>query len=101
MNSTGAPSPRGNHHAVMLGNKIVVFGGGFDLAPLADGGIYDVTTDTWEELPLDECAPPARIGDSFTAFGNGRQALRWGGALPTESAPAPDQPIEQGWIFTL
>ena len=94
MSNTNAPSARTGHGALMLGAKFVVFGGSPGLIKLGDGGIYDTATDTWEPLPLDECAPEPRSQASFTAFGDGKSALLWGGFTP-------DLPVEQGWLFKL
>lgn len=103
VSSEGAPSARVLAYGAALqaqgaGTRAVVWGGEtadqFD--PTNTGGIYDAATDTWAALPLDECSPPPLNGATFTAFGNGRQALLWGGTSPGE----PSMP-EQGWVFTL
>ncbi len=94
MSNANAPGPRWGHLAVMLGAKLVVFGGSASLEDLANGGIYDTATDTWEPLPLDECAPEPLAFASFTAFGDGKSALLWGGFTP-------DLAVEQGWLFKL
>ena len=39
------------------------------------GDVYKRQTDTWEPLPLDECAPEPLAFASFTAFGDGKSAL--------------------------
>lgn len=105
VSTAGAPSARSLAYGVALttpeaGTKVVVWGGEptGQLEPTNTGGIYDVATDTWAPLPLDECSPPPLYGAAatFTAFGNGRQALLWGGASPDEPGMR-----EQGWVFTL
>jgi hypothetical protein len=53
----------------------------------------DTTTDSWEPLPLDECSPEPRSDATFTAFGDGKSALLWGGFTP-------DLAVEQGRLFT-
>ncbi|MBI3200202.1 MAG: hypothetical protein HYZ29_01590 [Myxococcales bacterium] len=53
----------------------------------ATGGIYDTAADVWAPLPLGDCAPPARKVATFTAFGNGTQALLWGGVSPGNELP--------------
>lgn len=98
MSVTNAPSARARHFAVMLGAKLVVWGGQDDGAlHTATGGMYDITTDQWETLPLDECAPGPRSGATFTAFGDGKHVLLWGGE---PQPPSADAPVEQGWILT-
>lgn len=97
MSTENAPGPRAGHYAAMVGSKLVVFGGSTgEVLDSATGGIYDVTSDTWAPLPLGDCAPPPRSSATFTAFGNGTQALLWGGVSPGDELPG-----EYGWLFTL
>lgn len=106
LSTVGAPSARAYHRAVMLvlpsGSKMVVFGGtGPGEQTVNDGGVYDLSTDTWQPLPMDECAPPPFLaGFTFTAFGSGKKALVWGGHDPN-SEPWPGEWPEQGWILSL
>ena len=56
------PSPRGGHVAVVLNNKIHLFGGGNSRSTLADHSEYDPATDTWRDLaplPRSEGSPAA------------------------------------------
>jgi N-acetylneuraminic acid mutarotase len=56
------PNPRGGHAAVVLDDKIHVFGGGNSVSTLADHSEYDPATDTWRDLapvPRDEGSPAA------------------------------------------
>jgi hypothetical protein len=103
MNEQGAPSPRWSASSAVLTTadgqtKVVVWGGksGVD-GPTASGGVYDVSTGTWQPMQDDACAPPALNGSTFTAFGDGRSALLWGGARPDTADVMP----EQGWVYTL
>ena len=103
ISTAGAPSARSQAYAAALGTpglgaRVVVWGGSPNdqFGSTNTGGIYDVATDTWTPLPPDECRPPALNSATFTAFGNGRQALLWGGSSD-EDLTAP----EEGWLFTL
>jgi hypothetical protein len=103
ISNAGAPSARSRAYAVALnppglGARVVIWGGSpkGEIDEMNTGGIYDVATDTWSPLPLDECSPPALNSATFTAFGNGRQALLWGG-----SSEADPHAPEEGWLFTL
>ena len=56
------PNPRGGHVAVVLEDKIHLFGGGNSVSTLADHSEYDPATDTWSELaplPRAEGSPAA------------------------------------------
>ncbi len=58
------PNPRGGHAAVILNDKIHVFGGGNSVSTIADHSEYDPATDTWRELaplPRAEGSPAATI----------------------------------------
>jgi N-acetylneuraminic acid mutarotase len=58
------PNPRGGYAAVVLDDKIHVFGGGNSVSTLADHSEYDPTTNTWRELsprPRAEGSPAAVV----------------------------------------
>lgn len=58
------PNPRGGHVAVVLNDKIHVFGGGNSVSTIADHSEYDPATDTWTELaplPRPEGSPAAAV----------------------------------------
>lgn len=58
------PSPRGGHAAVVLGNKIHVFGGGNSVSTIADHSVYDPVRNKWSELapvPRAEGSPAAVV----------------------------------------
>jgi len=58
------PNPRGGHAAVVLDDKIHVFGGGNSVSTLADHSEYDPATNTWRELaplPRAEGSPAAVV----------------------------------------
>src|SRR5829696_1725664 len=60
------PSPRGGHVAVVLNDRIHVFGGGNSVSTLAEHSEYDPATDTWKELaplPRSEGSPAAVVVD--------------------------------------
>lgn len=99
MTTADAPSPRYSHYAAVLGTKLVVWGGREKVSSVATGGVYDLATDTWGPLPTDACAPPALIGATFTAFGDGKRALLWGGVPEPQSYDEPG--TDQGWLLEL
>jgi hypothetical protein len=79
--------------------KVLIWGGTLSSGSITPtGSVYDSATDRWSPLPSDECAPPALSGATLTAFGNGHQALIWGGQ---GSQNNPTGPCEQGWVLTL
>ena len=56
------PNPRGGHVAVVLDNRIHVFGGGNSVSTLADHSEYDPATNQWRDfapLPRSEGSPAA------------------------------------------
>ncbi len=104
VSNAGAPSPRGGHYAVVLGTKMIIFGGirrdtesGLTVH-LSDGGIYDLATDSWQPLPT-ECGPPPIDEGTFTKWSE-TTAVLWG-SPPRESADPAEFMPERGWIFTL
>jgi N-acetylneuraminic acid mutarotase len=60
------PNPRGGHAAVVLNDRIHVFGGGNSVSTIADHSEYDPATNTWRELaplPRAEGSPAAIVVD--------------------------------------
>src|SRR5689334_12381589 len=58
------PNPRGGHAAVVLNDKIHVFGGGNSVSTIADHSEYDPITNSWRELaplPRAEGSPAAVV----------------------------------------
>ena len=58
------PNPRGGHVAVVLNNKVDVFGGGNSVSTLADHSEYDPATNEWKDLaplPRSEGSPAAVV----------------------------------------
>jgi N-acetylneuraminic acid mutarotase len=58
------PNPRGGHVAVVINNRIHVFGGGNSVSTIADHSEYDPSTNKWRELaplPRAEGSPAAAV----------------------------------------
>ncbi len=90
-----APSARTRQTAVWTGSKMIVWGGwgGFGLDPaVKTGGIYDPTTDTWEQTDT-LTAPSKRY--MHTAVWTGSKMIVWGGNPVTNAI----QPLHTGGIF--
>lgn len=66
MSTTAAPVGRQAPMVHYDGNKIVVWGGSANFAPLTDGGIYDPLTDSWTLIPTDPVL--ANLVGSIQAF---------------------------------
>jgi hypothetical protein len=73
-----SPSARYGHTAVWTGTEMIVWGGELthDL-PLASGGRYSPTTDTWRATKIDSGTPAGRIDHS--AVWTGTEMIVWGG----------------------
>ncbi|MEM7658984.1 MAG: hypothetical protein AAF399_22870, partial [Bacteroidota bacterium] len=70
------PSPRENHAAIWIGDKLLIWGGE-DAGGLTNtGGIYDPVTDSWAAMSTTS-APAAR--EDFTAILAGDKVIIWGG----------------------
>ncbi len=77
---TNAPAARRYHTAIWTGSLMVVWGGDNGSGvpnPLASGGRYNPTTDTW--TPTNPLAPSARY--SHTAVWSGGSMIVWGGQV--------------------
>lgn len=74
----GAPSPRAAHSALWTGTKMLIWGGEAEIngETLADGGIYDPVTDSWQALPT--AGSPSGRTSAFAAMVAGK-AVVWGG----------------------
>jgi N-acetylneuraminic acid mutarotase len=72
------PSPRYNHSAALVGNRIVVFGGLGPDGPLRDLHALDTQSHTWYQGPTSGGAPPAR--HSHTSNLHDTRLLVFGGA---------------------
>jgi len=69
-------SPRGNHMAVSIGGKMIVWGGVGANGECFDGAIYNMTNDTWSLISTTN-APSAR--DSAESVWDGTEMIVWGG----------------------
>lgn len=101
MSSAGAPVARSGAGGAVLpalgvAGKLVVFGGTGAEGPLDSGGIYDIASDTWSQLPTGACTPPARWMHAVATLGPGDQALIWGGIGEEKQSFPP----EQGWVLS-
>lgn len=74
--SLNAPSPRYRHTAVWTGTKLVVWGGLDENGALADGAVYNPTSNSWAPLPSTG-APTARFG--HISVWTGSEVLIFGG----------------------
>lgn len=97
-NLVGAPSGRSNHTAVMVGTKMIVWGGA-SATPTNTGGIYDPTTDTWTPTTTTG-APPAQ--DAHAAVSTGTKMIVWGGYEPNPSSNQGGvyDPVLDSWTAT-
>jgi hypothetical protein len=75
--SANTPSPRVLATAVVLGQKILVWGGGdaTEGTDYKDGGIYDPATKSWTSVS----AAPAEARAAIGVWSGGAQVLIWGG----------------------
>jgi N-acetylneuraminic acid mutarotase len=72
------PNPRGGHAAVVLGDKIHVFGGGNSVSTIPDHSEYDPATNTWKELtplPRAEGSPAAVVVGGSTVPANSHSPI--------------------------
>ncbi|MCI0414861.1 hypothetical protein L0222_18955 [bacterium] len=75
MSTTGAPSARENHRAVLAGKEMLIWGGSSGTF-LNTGGRYRYSTDTWTPISTVR-APQAR--HTHTAVWTGDEMIVWGG----------------------
>lgn len=68
---------RTNHSAVWTGTRMIIWGGLSGLTPVATGGSYDPSTDTWITLAS---APGFSVRYDHTAVWTGTRMIIWGGA---------------------
>ncbi len=100
--SDDAPSARFDHYAVVLGERLVIFGGShtradppqgeYPVEHLADGGILNLSSNEWQALPA--CGPPAIYEGTFTKWSD-TTAVLWGSTGELGAGQ------EQVWVFTL
>jgi N-acetylneuraminic acid mutarotase len=76
MSTSGAPSARWDALAVWDGLKMYVWGGSDANGPIADGGIYNLRSNSWSSMSTTG-APSAR--SDTTMVYTGSKILIWGG----------------------
>jgi hypothetical protein len=74
---TGAPSGRVAASVVSTGTRVIVWGGNASSVKVADGGVYDVASDTW--APMATLGAPSAREDGAAVWTGSRMVL-WGGA---------------------
>ncbi|MBI5430998.1 MAG: IPT/TIG domain-containing protein [Nitrosomonadales bacterium] len=84
--STNAPSGRGNHTSIWTGSRMIIWGGDTgNPGLLNDGGIYDPGTDTWSATNLSGAPTPRAVhGAAWT----GSEMIVFGGQTSTISSSA-------------
>ena len=75
--TTGAPSPRERHTAVLDEGSEMIVWGGFGVGPLNTGGRYNLNMDSWTATSTSN-APTARA--SHTAVSDDSEMIVWGGS---------------------
>ena len=64
-----SPKPRTDHTAVVVGTKMVIFGGlSQDNQPLQDTWNFDFKTKDWSEVIIRNEGPTARLGHASIAY---------------------------------
>ncbi|MEO7327483.1 MAG: hypothetical protein ABI193_02820, partial [Minicystis sp.] len=81
LSEVGAPSPRAQHSALWVGNKMMIWGGcggSSCAAPFGDGGTWTPGAGggTWTTIADDPVAAPRRV---HSAVWTGEKAIVWGG----------------------
>lgn len=98
ISSSGSPTPRFRHTAVWTGGKMIVWGGESG-AYLNDGGIYDLSTDTWSAT----ASSGLGARRSHTAVWTGSKMIIFGG-VKQQSGVHDDgavyDPIGNSWTPT-
>ena len=84
------PNPRGGHVAVVLNDKIHVFGGGNSVSTISDHSEYDPETNTWRDLaplPRAEGSPAAAVvGEKIYVIGGRSGTSDFGDVYVYDSA---------------
>ena len=77
MATHGAPSARGYATGIWTGNRLLVWSGqGLGLW-LADGGLYDPISDTWEAISADDVPQAIRAAVPLHAHWTGSELMMW------------------------
>lgn len=76
--SGNVPPSRYDHVAWTIDGKMYVFGGNGPLRPYHDLWRYDLSTDTWEELPAGVIRPSPRYGHAVAVADDGRVFISGG-----------------------
>lgn len=101
VSNSGAPAARARHGAVWTGSEMVVWGGvdAGTFNPLADGGRYDPSADSWLPTNLDG-APSARA--SHSTVWTGEEMIVWGGSAGSVhlASGARYTPHQDSWLPT-
>jgi N-acetylneuraminic acid mutarotase len=87
IDSSGAPTSRGNHSAIWTGTHMIVWGGALSSFNTFTntGGRYNPSSDSWGVAPSMVGAPSARGG--HTAVWTGYEMIVWGGNNVTSNVP--------------
>ncbi|MDB6004257.1 MAG: hypothetical protein JWR15_1244, partial [Prosthecobacter sp.] len=102
VSTTGAPAARAAHSAVSFGGKMIVWGGqSVSSGPptvsnfFSDGGIYDPTANTWQNISATD-APPFRTEATATATSD--SVIVWAGIQTTDNGMT-TKFLKQGAIY--
>jgi hypothetical protein len=60
---------------VLIGNKLVVWGGEIKDNPVSDGAVYDIDRDSWKKMSK----APIEGREHFTILAYGKKVIIWGG----------------------
>jgi hypothetical protein len=77
LSPSNQPSTRFESGNVVVGNRLLVWGGRTPSDMIGDGAIYDPIADAWSVLPSDGSPPSPRAVASIVFTGN--EAIVWGG----------------------
>ncbi len=99
VSTSGAPSARYAHAAVLVGGTMVVWGGNDDTSDLSSGGRYDVALDTWTPTTAGG-APAPRRGHSAVVLSG--KMIVWGGngASAVLATGGSYDPVSDAWVAT-
>jgi cysteine-rich repeat protein len=75
----GGPSARAGATAVMAGASMIVYGGSDGFRPLGDGGIYDVSADSWRALDARRSSAALWPRVDHSAVWTGSEMIVFGG----------------------
>ncbi|MHC5037972.1 MAG: Kelch repeat-containing protein, partial [Planctomycetota bacterium] len=96
-----APTPRYLHHAVLVGNEMIVYGG-FDaqLNPLNSGGRYDLNSNTWSSTTV-AGAPNPKSWPAVAWTGNHLAVVGGADSLRFYSSLDLYDPLTDTWKATM